>query len=468
MCDSTSPRTTVRLVGGAKPSLLIVEDDARFADQLRWAMDDEYQIHLAGSRPVAIDLLSEVQPDLILLDLCLPPDNVPEEGFRVLEAAKKNQIQAVVMSALEEREPALRAIERGAYDFFVKPVDFRELRIVINRALERAALERENRVLRQHLRGGLRPSGIIGTSEAMRDVYDSIARVANSPLTVAVLGDSGTGKSLVARAIHAAGARSGEAFVSVHCAALPETLLEAELFGHEKGAFTGAAHVRVGRFEAASGGTLFLDEIGCLNHAMQVKLLRVLEECSIERLGSNRVRPVDCRLICATNENLEEKVRERELREDFYYRIMVFPIFVPPLRERVEDIPLLAEHFLRKVGDDRGRPPKRLSEAARLALVSRDWPGNVRELRNVIETAALVVDGDTIDAAHLERSTRRPSSVMGGFDTNGMGFKGAVESYERAVLAKAIRSADGVKARAARALKLEPSQMKYLVRKYHL
>jgi DNA-binding NtrC family response regulator len=372
------------------------------------------------------------------------------------------------MSALEEREPALRAIERGAYDFFVKPVDFRALRIVINRALERTALERENRLLRQQLQGGFRPSGIIGTSEAMRKVYDSICRVADSPLTVVVLGNSGTGKSLVARAIHTAGPRSAEAFVPVHCAALPETLLEAELFGHEKGAFTGATHTRVGRFEAASGGTLFLDEIGCLDQSMQVKLLRVLEERSIERLGSNRARPVDVRLIFATNENLEEKVRDGELREDFYYRIMVFPIFVPSLRERVEDIPLLAEHFLQRAADERGRSPKRLSEAARLALVSRDWPGNVRELRNVIETAALVVDGDTIDAVHLERAARRPSSVLGGPSTNGLGFKVAVEAYERSILTKAIQSADGVKARAARALKLEPSQMKYLVRKYDL
>jgi len=455
-------------VGEAKPSLLIVEDDARLADQLRWALEGEYRIHLAGSRPTAIDALSEVRPDLILLDLCLPPENGPKEGFRVLEAAKKNQTQAVVMSALEEREPALRAIERGAYDFFVKPVDFRALRIVINRALERTALERENRLLRQQLRSEFRPNGIIGSSEAMCEVYDSIRRVADSQLTVAILGDSGTGKSLVARAIHDAGSRSAEPFVPVHCAALPETLLEAELFGHEKGAFTGAVHARVGRFEAASGGTLFLDEIGCLDQAMQVKLLRVLEESSIERLGSNRARPVDVRLICATNENLEEKVRDRELREDFYYRVMVFPIFVPPLRQRVEDIPLLAEHFLQMVGDDRGRPPKRLNEAARLALVSRDWPGNVRELRNVIETAALVVDGDTIDDVHVERSVLRPSSDACGPDANGLGFKVAVESYERGVLAKAIRAAGGVKAQAARSLKLEPSQMKYLVRKYHL
>jgi DNA-binding NtrC family response regulator len=455
-------------MGNAKPSLLIVEDDARLADQLRWALDGEYRVHLADSRPAALARLSEIEPDLILLDLCLPPENIPEEGFRVLEAARDCHIQAVVMSAIEEREPALRAIERGAYDFFVKPVDFGALRIVITRALERTALERENRLLRQQLRGGDRPSGIVGTSEAIRGVFESIRRVADSPLTVAILGESGTGKSLVARAIHDVGQRSAGPFVPVHCAALPETLLEAELFGHEKGAFTGAAHTRVGRFEAASGGSLFLDEIGCLDHAMQVKLLRVLEEHSIERLGSNQGRPVDARLIIATNENLEDKVRNGDLREDFYYRIMVFPILVPPLRERIEDIPLLADHFLQKLGDEQGRPPKRLSEGARLELISRDWPGNVRELRNAIETAALVVDGDTIDANHLDHSLRRPSSFGCGPETNGLGFKAAVESYERAILVKAIRAADGVKARAARALKLEPSQMKYLVRKHHL
>jgi len=451
-----------------RPSILIVEDDAQLAGQLKWALAKEYKVAHAGSRDSAIQSLRSGAPDLVLLDLCLPPGNVPDEGFRVLEEAKAKKLTVVVMSALEEREPALRAIERGAYDFFVKPVDMHALRIVIHRALERQALERENRMLRERLRKGFKPGGLVGNSAAMREVYDAIHRVADSPLTVTIRGESGTGKSLVARAIHEAGVRSEKPFVPVHCAALPETLLEAELFGHEKGAFTGASHVRVGRFEAASGGTLFLDELGCLDQTIQIKLLRVLEERSVERLGANRSKPVDVRLIVATNENLEEKVRRRELREDFFFRVMVFPILVPPLRDRIEDVPLLAEHFLTELCEARGAPVKRLSEDARVELISHDWPGNVRELRNLIETAALVCDGETIGAEHLKRIPFRGRAEQARAGINGEGFKAAVEAYERQVLEEAIRAAGGVKAKAARALELDPGQMKYLVRKYDL
>jgi len=452
-----------------RPRLLIVEDDASLADQLRWALQKDYRVDVAGTREAAVDALRRIRPDVVLLDLCIPPGNVPEEGLRVLECARSAGTLVVVMSALDEREPALRAIERGAYDFFSKPFDLRELRIVIARALERQTLDRENRALRERLRESFRPWGLIGRSAAMREVSEAIRRVGDSTVTVALLGPSGTGKSLVARAIHASGPRRDEPFVVLHCAALPESLLEAELFGHEKGAFTGAAHARVGRFEAASGGTLFLDEVGCLNEMMQVKLLRVLEERMVERLGSNRPRPVDVRLIVATNEDLEQKLARGELREDFYYRILVFPIRMPPLGERVEDIPFLAEHFLHEVGEGGGRPSKRLTTAAVERLCSRSWPGNVRELRNVVETVALMVDGDTIDAADLERvPTRHPRTTAAVSPIDGEGLKSAVESFERQVLVDAIRSAGGVKARAAKMLKLEPSQMKYLVRKHGL
>jgi len=451
-----------------RPSLLIVEDDSQLAEQLRWALKKDYRVDVAGCRESAIRALNKIRPDLVILDLCLPPGNVPDEGFRVLEKARSKGFTAVVMSALDEREPALKAIERGAYDFFSKPFDVKTLRIVINRALERRALERENSELRKKLQRTSGLTGIVGTSAAMGEVYDAVRRVADSPLTVTIRGESGTGKGLVARAIHDSGARRDHPFVAVHCASLPETLLEAELFGHEKGAFTGASQARIGRFESASGGTLFLDEIGCLDQTMQIKLLRVLEERSVEKLGGNRVTPVDIRLIVATNENLENKVQSGELREDFYFRIMVFPIHLPALRERIEDAPLLAEHFLRRVGENQGLPAKRLTEEARMALVSRQWPGNVRELRNLIETMALVVDGDAIDIKDIERLPCQITNAGGTTAVNGEGFKAAVEAYERRILTEAIRTAKGVKAQAARALRLDPSQMKYLVRKHNL
>jgi DNA-binding NtrC family response regulator len=302
----------------------------------------------------------------------------------------------------------------------------------------------------------------------MQRVFDSIRRVADSPVTVFLEGESGTGKELVARAIHFAGNRREGPFVAVHCAALPETLLEAELFGHEKGAFTGAVAARVGRFEAAHGGTLFLDEISCLNPTTQIKLLRVLEQRTVERLGSNRSVPVDIRLLVASNEDLQTKVECGEFRKDLFFRVHVFPIRLPPLRERRDDILLLAEHFLRRTCEAGGLPSKRFSPAVRAALRSRDWPGNVRELMNAVEMLALVSDGEVIEPSAL------PFEWQGGLDGPALqrardaGFRSAVDEFERRLLLEAIERAGGVKARAARELKLKPSQMKYLTQKHDL
>ncbi|HKQ60665.1 MAG TPA: sigma-54 dependent transcriptional regulator [Candidatus Polarisedimenticolaceae bacterium] len=451
-------------------SLLVVEDDPLIADQLRWALKDQYELRLAHSRDQALAELNRARPDLVLLDLCLPPGNVPEEGFAVFQVARSGDTVVLVMSALEEREPALRAIEQGAYDFFTKPLDLTELRIVVSRALERQALERENRLLRQQLRNRYQMDGIVGTSPAMQEVYDAIQRVADSPVTVIIRGESGTGKGLVASAIHLKSAHRSGPFVAAHCAAIPETLLEAELFGHEKGAFTGATAARIGRFEAASGGTLFLDEIGCISPTVQMKLLRVLEERQVERLGSNRTRPVDFRLIVATNEDLEQKVREGQFREDLFFRVNVFPIDLPALRERPQDVPLLAEHFLRRFCAERNIAVKSLAPAARKSLITRDWPGNVRQLRNLIETVAVLADGETIDEQDVSRAypqRRVPNGTLPAAAQTS-DFKAAVEEFERGLLLEAIRRSEGIKARAARELGLDSSQMKYLSRKYRL
>jgi DNA-binding NtrC family response regulator len=448
--------------------VLLVEDDPHLAEQFRWGLKDNFALVCAADGPAAKDALRVESPDLVLLDLCLPPSNEPEEGFGVLAEANKLGIPVVVMSALEERTAALKAIDNGAYDFFAKPLDLAALRIVIGRALERQSLRQENRSLRRQLHETFQPGGIIGTSPPIMEVFESIRRVADSPVTVILQGESGTGKGLVARALHYNSLRSEGPFMAVHCAALPETLLEAELFGHVKGAFTGADCDRVGRFEAASGGTLFLDEISCLPPATQIKLLRVLEERSVERLGSNESRAFDVRLVVATNEDLEAKVERGEFREDFYFRIKVFPILLPPLRERGGDIALLADHFLSRICADRGLRTVRLTDAAREELARAPWPGNVRQLLNVVETMALLVQGEEIDRGDVRRAIPESDNGRSACADHSLTFKDAVASFERELLTDAIRKADGIKARAARRLGLDPSQMKYLSRKYQL
>ncbi len=454
---------------GSRSVLLVVEDDRLHADQLRWALGEQYALRFAVDRDSGLAALAEAAPDLVLLDLCMPPEMSPEAGLAVLRAvrARDPDTPVVVMSALEEREPALRAVEQGAWDFFTKPIDVTALKVVLSRALERQALARENRRLRADLERRFRVEGIVGASPAMVRVLEAIRRVADSPVTVTIEGESGTGKELVARAIHYSGARRSGPFVPVHCAALPDSLVESELFGHEKGAFTGADAPRVGRFEAARGGTLFLDEIATLPPAVQVKLLRVLEERAVVRLGSNEPRPVDIRLVVATNESLEARVARKEFREDLLFRIRGFPILVPPLRERREDIPLLAEHFLRTACERNGRPAKHLDAEARRELTARRWPGNVRELLHAMENLALTVDGETVRPEDLPPP---PESLppLGAMDDAPSDFKTAVLRFERQLLEGAIAREGGVKARAARALGLDPAQMKYLVRKHGL
>jgi two-component system NtrC family response regulator len=457
-------------VTSQRPSILVVEDDAALADQIRWALKDEYRVSAAPDRDAALGALKKVRPDLVLVDLCLPPENTPEEGFKIVRSAREagRDTVVVVMSGVEERAAAQRAVAEGAYDFFHKPVDVTTLRVVVGRALERQRLERENRRLREELRRRYQVDGLVGAGPAMQRVAEAIHRVKDSPVTVLLQGESGTGKELVSRAIHYNGARRDGPFVPVHCAALPETLLESELFGHERGAFTGAQGIRVGRFEAAHGGTLFLDEIACLTGSMQVKLLRVLEERVVERLGSNRRRPVDIRLIVATNEDLQARVRRGELREDFFFRVSVFPIRLPPLRERREDVPILADFFLKRILEERGGPPRRFTAAAHQALARRSWPGNVRELLNAVETLALLAEGEEI-GPELVQGIGGAAGDLPTFErVQAVGFKAAMDEIEKAVLAEGIARAGGVKSKAAQALKLDASQMKYLVRKHSL
>jgi DNA-binding NtrC family response regulator len=453
-----------------RPSVLVAEDDPRLAEQLRFSLKGRYRVRVASDRFQALGSLERGRPDLVLLDLCLPPDNTPEEGFRILRAARTpgHEATVVVLSAVGEREAALRAVSEGAYDFFPKPVDLETLQVVMARALERQALERENRQLRRQIQEGFQVDGLVGVSGGFQSVLEAIRRVKDSPVTVLITGESGTGKELVARAIHFSGSRQEAPFLPVHCSALPDTLLEVELFGHEKGAFTGATAGRTGRFEAADGGTLFLDEIASLNPATQIKLLRVLEERCIERLGSNRSRPVDIRLIAATNEDLEQKVRRGEFRRDLFFRLSVFPIRLPPLRERREDIPLLADHFLKRIAEGRGLPLKRFTAGALEALRNREWTGNARELLNLVETLVLTVDGDSIQRGDLPSGPERDPSAPCFERALSVGIKQAVLEFERTILAEAIARAGGAKGKAARTLRLDSGQMKYLTKKHQL
>ena len=368
------------------------------------------------------------------------------------------------MSGEQDRQAVLRSIELGAFDFFRKPLDPAELLVILKRAVERRRLVTENRELKEQRREGMTLDRLVGSSTGMRRLFSEIERVAPTDATVLLLGESGTGKDLVARSIHSASPRAREAFVAVNVSALAETLAEAELFGHERGAFTGAVASRPGRFELAQRGTLFLDEIGTLSAAVQAKLLRAIEAREIERVGGRRTIPVDFRLVSATNEDLEARVADRSFREDLFYRINTLVIAIPPLRERKGDVPLLAAQFLSRFAAKHRRPARRLSPAVLERLEAHPWRGNVRELEHVLEMLVLFAEAEEIDEEDLPKALKGsgPAEKAG----KPVAFGAAVEDYERRLLVDAIAASGGVKAEAARRLGLDVNQMKYLCRKY--
>jgi DNA-binding NtrC family response regulator len=453
--------------------ILVVDDDRQLCDQIVWSLKQEYAISRAGDCGEALALLERENPDLLLLDLHLPPARGANGGMSILKEVRTRGLDAavIVMTGDSSREPALRAIERGAYDFFRKPIDLVELKLIIRRALEKQRIERENRHLREKLLQHAPFRDIIGKSEGMRRVFDSILRVADGETTVIIRGESGTGKELVARALHGAGPNKGQ-FVAVQCSALPEQLIETELFGHERGAFTGAVALRPGRFEIADGGTLFLDEIGTLSQALQAKLLRVIEQKEFERIGGKQTLKVNVQLITATNEDLEARIRDGEFREDLYYRINVYPIYIPPLRERRDDIPLLIEHFLETVCRARGIAIKTIDDGGLKRLIHYPWRGNVRELENVVQNTVLRTDASTITAADLPGpfSEIPVDDVPATVESAGraIDLSGAVERYEQQLLQIALTRAGGVKIEAARLLGIDKNRMMYLCRKHRI
>jgi two-component system NtrC family response regulator len=416
-----------------KTPLLIVEDDEEIRSQLKWALTDDYELSLAGDRAQALAMFAQARPSVVVLDLGLPPHPADTtEGFATLAQllGEDPSAKVIVATGQAEKQNALRAVGEGAYDFLCKPVDVDELKIILRRAQQLAQLEKEYRAL-QHAPPADGFHGMLGVSARMQSVFNAIRRVAGTDAPVLILGESGTGKEVAAKAIHRLSARKDGPFVAINCGAIPETLLESELFGHEKGAFTGAHLQRKGRVESAAGGTLFLDEIGELPLLLQVKLLRFLQEQVIERVGGRTPIDVDTRVIAATNVNLKKAISAGTFREDLYYRLAVVTIELPPLRDRSDDTLVLAKTFLRRFAAENGRPQLSLGQSALRALAQYPWPGNVRELENRIKRAVIMAEGRSITAADMELAET-------GAETRRRTLKDAREAAEREVVLGAL------------------------------
>jgi two-component system, NtrC family, response regulator len=387
-----------------RPALLLVDDDAEIRDQMKWALASEYQLLEASDRSTALAHVRQAMPRLVLLDLGLPPDiDGASEGLAILqETLRLNPMaKVIVITGNSDRAKAVAAIESGAYDFIKKPVQLDVLKIVLQRAAYLSNLERENRALQEQT-SQCEFEGMLGNSARMEDVFRMIRRVGPSDVPVLITGESGTGKELVARAIHRQSARKDQPFVTITCSTIPETLLESELFGYERGAFTGAAQQRKGRIESAQSGTLFLDEIGDIPLALQVKLLRFLQEHTIQRLGAKGTLTVDARILAATNVDLQQAINQGRFREDLYYRLCVVTIAMPALRERGSDVTLLARTFLEKFSEEQRKPLKGFTPQGLEAVMAHSWQGNVRELENRIKRAVVMAEGKYVTPANLE------------------------------------------------------------------
>ncbi len=388
----------------AKDRLLIVDDEETILKQLKWAFKSDYEIITASSAAEAIAAVKAGSPSVMILDLSLS-ENAPElEGFEVLETALSidPRVKVVMITGHDDMENALKSIETGAVDFYAKPVDIDELRVILQRAFYIRSLEEELARLKDGYARGHEFEGVIGMSEPMLRVFETVRRIAPTGVSVLVTGESGTGKELIARAIHNKSTRGAGPFVPINCGAIPENLLESELFGHEKGSFTGAHAAKAGKFETADGGTLFLDEIGELPQALQVKLLRFLQDQVVERVGGGTPIQVDVRVIAATNRDLEEMIVEKTFREDLYYRINTVRISMPPLRDRDDDILLLATRFLHRYSSEFSRGLKGYSRASIQAIHSYHWPGNVRELDNRVKRGVLMAASNLIQPSDLD------------------------------------------------------------------
>ncbi|MDB6095224.1 MAG: two component, sigma54 specific, transcriptional regulator, Fis family [Verrucomicrobia bacterium] len=433
------------------PSVLIVDDEKHTREGLQQALAENYDVSVAASADEAFNLMDAQAFDVVVTDLRMPG----KSGLKVIDKALAlpNKPAVLMMTAYGSIDTAVEAMKRGAVDFLTKPVNIERLEVLIQRALKTKTLEVEVKQLHERLDEKFGFEGIIGTSSKLKDVIDRVKLVAPSRATVLIEGESGSGKELVAQAIHQASPRARAPFIAVHCASLSENLLESELFGHERGAFTGATERRIGRFESADGGTLFLDEIGEISPSTQVKLLRFLETKSIERVGGSKPLMLDVRLVAATNRNLEQLVRDGKFREDLFFRLNVVRITLPPLRERSEDVPLLLTHFLRQFSEENKLPPLTLESGALQTLRAYPWPGNIRELRNFAENAVVLHKGGALTEFDLEpkyRATAPSSPGAAGANANAAGANPlSVEENEKRLLREALIKARGNRTNAA-------------------
>ncbi len=436
---------------GVKPTILVIEDEEKHRRVIGLHLSSTgYDVKAVGTAEEALKLAAEV--DLVLTDLKLPG----MDGLAFLEQLRATDAQTpvIVMSAFGTVEIAVEAMKKGAVDFLPKPFSLDHLTVVVEKALEVRKLRTENRELREALGQRYQFENIIGRSAAMQDIFATITRVAPTRATMLLAGESGVGKDMIARAIHHHSPRRERPFVKINCTAIPENLMESELFGYEKGAFTGANTSKPGKFEQADTGTVFLDEIGDVPASIQVKLLRVLQEREFERLGSNKTMHTDVRVVAATNVDLRAALEQGTFREDLYYRLNVVPLNIPPLRERKEDIPYLVEHFAKKFGGEIG-------EGALERLMSYHWPGNVRELENVVERSVLLANGPRVEASDIRIDTlqrSRPAAATGDhFLPEGM----TLDDYEQSIIREALKRADGNKSQAARMLGLTRNALRY-------
>jgi two-component system NtrC family response regulator len=443
-----------------KPRVLIVDDEEGIRSQIKWALSGFYEVLLAGDSITALDIIKNDRPDVATFDIALSSVGEDTHGMDLLvDALGVNPGMKIIMvTGNEDKQTAINAIRAGAYDYFQKPVDLDELKIIIKRALYVKQLESENKELQSKLSQGDSFQEIIGASDPMRRVFKKIGTIASSDYTVLVTGESGTGKELVAKALHARSQRQGKPFITINCGAIPDTLLEAELFGHEKGAFTDAIAQKKGKFESADHGTLFLDEIGELSLLLQVKLLRFLQDQTIERIGGNVPIKLDVRIIAATNKNLMDEVGLKAFRDDLYYRLSVITIELPPLRDRADDVVLLANYFLERFSAANNRAACTFDRKSIARMHSYEWPGNVRELENRIKRAVILAEGRVIKPSDMgfesdEPSARKPLAVVR-------------EEVEREYIMDVLRQHDWNVSRAASDLSVSRTTLYDLLEKY--
>ena len=452
--------------------ILIVDDDSGNREGLTLLLQQAgYEITATESGESALQRLAETSFAIIITDLFMPGIS----GLDILRRVKERtpQTPVILMTGHASTETAVEAMKEGAFDYLTKPINVKELKILLDKALEKSRLVAENLYLRQQLRGKYHFANMIGNSPTMQAIFKQMEKIVQTDSTVLILGESGTGKELVASAVHYNSVRKEKPFIAINCGAIPGELLESELFGHVKGAFTGAVSDKAGKFEAAEGGTIFLDEIGTMPMQLQMKLLRVLQEREVERVGSSRRIRLNVRIISATNADLSELVKTREFREDLYYRLNVIPVHLPPLRERREDIPLLVKHFLKKSCEAQNHPPCTLSAEASVALQQYDWPGNVRELENVIERAVALVEGELIGLNDLpaqisQQAGISPAPSLPSFNEDGIDLPALVAEFECRMIQAALESSGGVKTKAAELLHLNRTTLVEKIRRYNL